>query len=234
MIIILSFPRSGNHLTRFIIEYITGRPTMGCLGNASDVPIHQNTFEETPDILSHVTGEPVGYKSHDLRMLFELIEEKNCSQLLLIERDPVEAIFAHHTAEPRSFLDWQYLRNTQKSAYRHQQLRWFYETVDMPKAALTYEKLISPDPDDYLGELDTIAQLFAPHVDPDRFSELCENFDTFRAISSQGKGRAWKGFRSQGREKFHQKKVSLITTALVKNQVRKAVRLKTQKAKSAS
>ena len=33
MIDILSYPRSGNHLVRYLVEYLSGRATCGCVGN---------------------------------------------------------------------------------------------------------------------------------------------------------------------------------------------------------
>ncbi len=44
MNIILSYPRSGNHLTRFFIELLTEKPTFDCIGNPNDVPIYKNKF----------------------------------------------------------------------------------------------------------------------------------------------------------------------------------------------
>ena len=42
---LLSYPRSGNHLTRFMIELLTETPTYGCQTNALDIPIYQNHFK---------------------------------------------------------------------------------------------------------------------------------------------------------------------------------------------
>ena len=44
--ILLSTPRSGNHLVRTIIEYITKRPTLGCRGNKNDLHIHLLYFSD--------------------------------------------------------------------------------------------------------------------------------------------------------------------------------------------
>lgn len=44
--ILLSFPRSGNHLVRFFIELITELPTYGCIGNKEDKEIYKNIFPE--------------------------------------------------------------------------------------------------------------------------------------------------------------------------------------------
>ena len=44
--VLLSYPRSGNHLCRFFIELLTELPTYGCKHSESDVEIYKNTFKE--------------------------------------------------------------------------------------------------------------------------------------------------------------------------------------------
>lgn len=64
--IILSYPRSGNHWVRYIVEWATGRPTLGAgdgehwrdRRNRLDVPIHQLAD------LPHVAGRPIAKKRH--------------------------------------------------------------------------------------------------------------------------------------------------------------------------
>ena len=44
--ILLSYPRSGNHLVRFFIELLSETPTYGCIENITDLPIYKNEFIE--------------------------------------------------------------------------------------------------------------------------------------------------------------------------------------------
>ena len=44
--ILLSYPRSGNHLVRFFIELLSEIPTYGCKGNKNDIEIYRNVFPE--------------------------------------------------------------------------------------------------------------------------------------------------------------------------------------------
>ena len=44
--ILLSYPRSGNHLVRFFIELLSEIPTYGCKGNKQDIEIYKNVFSE--------------------------------------------------------------------------------------------------------------------------------------------------------------------------------------------
>jgi hypothetical protein len=38
---ILSYPSSGNHLTRAFVEFLTQQPTYGCIRNPNDIPLHK-------------------------------------------------------------------------------------------------------------------------------------------------------------------------------------------------
>jgi hypothetical protein len=43
--VLLSYPRSGNHLCRFFIEFLSELPTYGCNGNLEDIEIYKNKFD---------------------------------------------------------------------------------------------------------------------------------------------------------------------------------------------
>lgn len=221
MIVICSFPRSGNHLTRFVIEYITGRPTFGCLDNPKDIPIFQNTFVDTPSVLSHVKGQPLGYKSHKGEETENLIKSKYCDRLLFIQRDPLEAILAYTMHRKFPLIQREYFLGLKKNVKMYFDLERYYAGIDVPKRKISYRNLISLDRTDYLQEIETIAEICSPAVNNARLSDLCNNFDKFRAISSQGKGRAWSGYRSAGRPDFHQNKVNLLILAWLKREIRK-------------
>jgi len=86
MDIIVSFPRSGNHMVRFIIEYIIAYPTKGC--NKKDTSISKNKFKTT-DLMNHVKYEPyIINKYHSIKDLsFE-----NINSFILLIRDFKECI----------------------------------------------------------------------------------------------------------------------------------------------
>ena len=44
--VLLSYPRSGNHLVRFFIELLSEKPTFGCGDNPKDIEIYKNKFSE--------------------------------------------------------------------------------------------------------------------------------------------------------------------------------------------
>jgi hypothetical protein len=85
---LLSYPRSGNHLTRFIIEYISGKPTEGCPENKDDKYICTNVFKNK-HLLEHVNkrDKPIIIKAHSPGEL-----RKHPKKLIVIIRDPFECI----------------------------------------------------------------------------------------------------------------------------------------------
>ena len=65
MNIIASYPRSGNHLYRFIIEYTTGKFTQGIFSNEKDKLLFNNKFENKVNPLKHVDpSRMIGIKAH--------------------------------------------------------------------------------------------------------------------------------------------------------------------------
>ncbi|MFW6009241.1 MAG: hypothetical protein ACOCP8_08270 [archaeon] len=91
MIALLSFPRSGNHLVRFIIEYLTERATLGCKGNRKKDPeickkINSN-FLQNVDI-----NNPIIEKWHRSWV----IPNDSHKGLIMILRHPIEACISHN------------------------------------------------------------------------------------------------------------------------------------------
>ena len=93
MKIILSYPRSGNHLTRFFIELLTEKPTFGCLINPLDIPIYQNKF--TTDLPFNININNIN-NIKDCYYKYHYIPKKDCSNLIFIIRNPKEVLLRHH------------------------------------------------------------------------------------------------------------------------------------------
>lgn len=94
---IISYPRSGNHLARAIIEGYSHRPTVGCPGIAKrDGPIYLRRPNQLSKAISVVDQRPIGFKSHFVREFHahdRMLEGR--AGLLLITRDPIQAISSH-------------------------------------------------------------------------------------------------------------------------------------------
>lgn len=91
---VLSYPRSGNHATRFALEYLSGQPTLGAddhesllrPGSPYDLPIFLRSEHVR---ISIPLPPPVAIKRHRLK------PNDRVEKLVLIERDPVEAVLSH-------------------------------------------------------------------------------------------------------------------------------------------
>ena len=89
---LLSFPRSGNHLVRYIIESITGYPTLGA--REGFMPRHTNFWIDTP---IHVkvpikvaSNRAIAIKRHEMQST-----DETSSPLVAIVRRPDVAIVSH-------------------------------------------------------------------------------------------------------------------------------------------
>lgn len=94
---LISYPRSGNHWVRFIVEWFSGKPTKGM--NKEDKPIYVNLVNK--DTLSHVSGtDYILFKNHWYSKI------KPNENLILIVRNPKEAIIRHKNKFTDDDLKW--------------------------------------------------------------------------------------------------------------------------------
>ena len=95
MNIILSYPRSGNHLTRFFIELLSEQPTFGCSCNTRDIPIYKNKFRNNIPFNideNNINKDMCYYKYHDSPQI-------DCKNLIFIIRNPREVLLRHNNYE---------------------------------------------------------------------------------------------------------------------------------------
>jgi hypothetical protein len=199
---ILSYPRSGNHLVRFLSEYITGGFTQGCLGNVKDLGIYLNDF--TPkDILEHVSdSNQIALKAHSVKEIKQSIDNTLMSNngVLSIHRSPLTALASHSGAALK-------LPDEEFEVYVNNQFNiWTNILVTSFKSythnIIWYEKLTSDDIDTRVTEIAKIATFFKGEVLFDKLALLCSSTARLYSISSGGKGRAWGGSKSLT-EKYH-------------------------------
>ena len=99
---VVSYPRSGNHIVRGLMELHSGRPTMGCPGSKKDTPIFERLPNQKKGIIKITDQDPIGYKAH--RICEILINSQKCAapqSLILITRNPADAISSHLTRSHR-------------------------------------------------------------------------------------------------------------------------------------
>ena len=125
MNVILSYPRSGNHFIRFIVEYITSLPTSGCINNPTDTYICAKHFKNTT-LLDHVDicQQPITEKYHT-------IPKSKPQKLIFVIRNFSECI-TRHTGT---------LNND--DIYQYMSLINYYHNFNGGKIMIFYEDLIT-------------------------------------------------------------------------------------------
>lgn len=137
MDVVLSYPRSGNHLVRFFIELLTGCPTAGCIGNKEDIPIHQNFINDnnTPfnGLLSVDDTRPYSFvKCHNIQGISgSAAIYGQLRKLIFIVRSPFEVIIRHGDMDMVDI---------------YVELIEFYSSYKGPKLLLYYEDIITDVP----------------------------------------------------------------------------------------
>ena len=216
-ILIASLPRSGNHLVRFIVEYVTGRETLGIWDNARDKPLCKSIYPTAPEVLKHVSGPAIGRKVHFAEHLEAELAQTPVSHLIVIHRNETEAVLSQMVKTPRFdelqashgmgkiFLLWKFSRSCWRYSRR---CRRFYQAVakiSIPTTFICYEELISHAATDYLPQLQKLADSLDGAVDATRMHHLMNEFKYFRELSAGRKGGDWGGINSGFRKRYYHK-----------------------------
>jgi len=88
--VIASFPRSGNHLVRYIIEYITDRPTLGDGDDKWSRTVDGPILKRIDENYKYSNNTPIAVKRHVIK------EIDKGSKAIFIFRNPVECIIKHY------------------------------------------------------------------------------------------------------------------------------------------
>jgi len=149
---IVSYPRSGNHLIRGLLEAYSQRPTLGCPNSSLDGPIHERFPNKTKKIIEISDETPIGYKAHNVREI--QLNNQLCSlelNLILITRNPKEAISSHlarlsSSSNPiKKFVrnrTHMIRKNVEKELETYMDLVTFFHNFDGVKIHLEFEKLV--------------------------------------------------------------------------------------------
>jgi hypothetical protein len=209
---LLSYSQSGNHLLRFIIEYLTARPTVGCRGNLIDLPIHTNSFPPPHRPLAHVDplAPPAAHKFHyALPALSEMgcaLAEgaPQCRRLVLLVRD-FAACIPRFFEGMKEFAEKEGLEEeeersagtiVEQAALYLGNLRAF-AGFRGPRLLVRYEALVANR-----SEAAAVAAFLAAHEGPAEAAELGRRAEALQAdyegllgLSRAATGRSWMGVR---------------------------------------
>jgi len=202
MTLLVSYPRSGNTWIRYIVETISGRPTIGD-NNAIDVPIHC----KVPSI-TITDKRPILFKRHQFRRGEE-------GPLIVIVRDYKEAIIRHGGKEIFRNGDVCNHKQLLGSIQLYVGVLRRYDEWQEPKMLIYYEDLISK-PNREITKLSKFLGLdadktiaFLTQCDQHKKTSV-EYYDSF--AGSQTKGEAIK---------HHAKSVSQKSLATLTNMMKK-------------
>lgn len=187
---LLSYPSSGNHWVRFIIEWFSGRPTIGCMEAAGkDTPICKNSIDGNP--LSHVDINlyPIAFKSHEP----EKIIDNGKNKLITLVRNYKECIASRSDKESLKSnglnvkeIDRYIKIITTHQNFRHDKLLIYYEDlIDKPKKTIS--------------DLTKFLNIYS-NRDAIIFHK---NHDLFCRSSLSAKGRWWKEPTSNRKQIYH-------------------------------
>lgn len=146
MIGILSYPRSGNHFVRYIIEFLSGRATVGCTNSVVVSPFEDSPIccRQGPKLLNHVTlDNPIACKFHfanppTTAKFFVPIGD--VEKLILILRYPTEALISHNrNLKNKKEAGEVFGRQVEKFIENLN----FYQNFVGPKETILYEDLLS-------------------------------------------------------------------------------------------
>ncbi len=173
---ILSYPRSGNHLVRGLVEYLTKKPTNGCLTNPEDTTI-QSRLENVSTDFQGISGNPEWTKAHD--PMEELKNVTHRSKLILIVRDPLEALPSHLKTTKDDMLS-----NLKPYSKHHD---WYVNILNRfqiwtgPKLLLYYEDLVFDQVEHHTTCVKQLGEFL--QVSPDLIDSCIQNWETITSLT---------------------------------------------------
>jgi hypothetical protein len=201
MITILSFPRSGNHFVRYIVEFLTGKATVGAAGFTTvpgqDTPI---CLRKGPECLKHVKlDDRIAVKSHFVDSIPE-----NVSGLVLLVRHPIESILSHryHNISRSGGFSNNFSENIintlKQDSKNFTENLDYYEKFKKDKSIVLYEDLIG---DNYKKSIHTLSEMF--YFENSNMNSFIENFEKYRLDSMKSPHRKPISSSKKNKEQFY-------------------------------
>ena len=187
--ILLSYPRSGNHLVRFFIELLSELPTYGCKGNKQDIEIYKNVFpEKVPFNISDFDKKDCYIKYHNPPS-----QNIRSNKLILIIRNPKEVLLRHNNYKLNIKGSWDSYENYFKNID-------YYNNHKGKKLLLYYEDIIT-NKQKFINTLYD----FLDVNNIEKKNDVLSNIDKLYYLSSKGKNRSWDGINSNSIDYYYKK-----------------------------
>lgn len=198
MNILLSFPRSGNHLVRFFIELLSETPTLGVNGNAKDLPLYTNDYPH-PVPFNISPEQPIDEGVCFRKAHIAPPKAAPVNKLILILRNPRECLIRQN-----GFYSWNqnYNWHSYEAYFR---LIDYYVDSNATKTILYYEDILT-DPHAFIRQLYDFLEI----DNPQKLEYCLENVTQLFETCAHGKGRSWEEMRSFGNLNFYYPRIRAL------------------------
>jgi hypothetical protein len=197
MNILLSYPRSGNHLVRFFIELLTEMPTLGCIGNEDiDKPIYKTKFRT--NIPFNIKNN-INYNNTECFTKFHFIDNVNNynyknNLLIFIIRNPKEVLLRHN-----------------KFIYNEEDFNKYFEGINYylnfkgEKIILYYEDIITNKKEFIIELYEFLKTKYI--ITQEKLNYILKNIDKLYHYSANPLNRNWGKVNSNFNTEFYYKKI---------------------------
>lgn len=198
MKLLLSYPRSGNHLVRFFIELLSEQPTLGVIGSQLDVPLYKNQYKSAIPFNIEQDAEFVNTDTYYRKSHLEITDYTNIDEMIFILRSPRECLLRHN-----GFTVWN--QNSNWHSYEA-----YFKLVDSylnypGKKCLFFYEDITKHRTQFVQQLYDFLDI----NNPSKLDYIMENIDKLYELCVTGTGRYWEPNRSNGNAIFYYPKISI-------------------------
>ena len=197
---ILSYPGSGNNLTRFFIELLSEQPTVGWDAVPKDVAICKATFAKP--VPFNITDEtpPIYKKEHIVPG-----PERKYDKLILLLRNPKEVIVRQGGFNLRNVLDGYFIKTEIINLHFNMYFNMvnYYNNFKGPKIVFYYEDMLQ-NKTQFVKELYDFLNINKP----EKLQYSLDNIEELYEMSLKGTNRIWLGAKSDISLSYYFKKLA--------------------------
>ena len=199
MKLLLSFPRSGNHLVRFCIELLSEQPTLGVIDAPLDIPLYKNKYTSEIPFNIQPDAELSNTESYYRKSHHPASDYSNIDEMILVLRDPRECLIRQN-----GFYSW-------NQNYNWHSYEAYFRLVDSylnypgKKRVFYYEDIIT-------NRKEFIQQLydFLGLNNPSKLEYVLTHIDKLYKLCITAEGRHWGGVKSNGNTVFYYPQVRVL------------------------
>lgn len=206
--IIASYPRSGNHWVRYIIEWFSKRPTLGegdmIWSHSYDLPIHKGLDITDTGSIEINFSAPIAIKRHTIRYS----DNRNLG-LILIARNFNECIIREIRDPNTGLIPWD---RVDAEISKYVKLFYDFELWNGKKIVIYYEDLLK----NYKNSICTLLR-FARLFNNEKFADFIHNYDYHKNASISYYDKKGGSQTKGDKINYHRKFIPLEKKLLIQN-----------------